>query len=239
VQTEIALVNTEMTVWSLILDATIAVQLVMIILVLASIISWVMIIQRWLVLNNAEQGMFSFEKRFWSGMDLSQLYRDGSSRQKEDSPIVGIESIFRAGFKEFMRLCQQGLVSADAIMASVQRSMRVAYSREEEKLEKNLPFLATVGSVSPYIGLFGTVIGIMNSFIGLATQSQATLQVVAPGIAEALIATAMGLFAAIPAVIAYNRYAARVDTIINNYVTFTEEFSSILHRQLVSQNRSA
>ena len=145
-----------------------------------------------------------------------------------------MENIFRAGFKEFMRLRQQGGVNADSIMAGAQRAMRVAYSREEEKLEKNLPFLATVGSVTPYIGLFGTVIGIMNSFIGLAQQSQATLQVVAPGIAEALIATAMGLFAAIPAVVAYNRYSSRVDMIAGNYITFTEEFAGILHRQVAS-----
>jgi biopolymer transport protein TolQ len=227
-------VHNEINVWSLILDATLVVQLVMLSLLLASVISWVMIIQRWLVLNSAEQGMLSFEKRFWSGMDLSQLYREGSNQQKENQPTGGMENIFRAGFKEFMRLRQQGGVNADAVMGGAQRAMRVAYSREEEKLEKNLPFLATVGSVTPYIGLFGTVIGIMNSFIGLATQSQATLAVVAPGIAEALIATAMGLFAAIPAVVAYNRYSARVDTIAQNYITFTEEFSGILHRQVVS-----
>lgn len=226
--------HNEINVWSLILDATLVVQLVMLSLLLASVISWVMIIQRWLVLNSAEQGMLSFEKRFWSGMDLSQLYREGSNQQKENQPTGGMENIFRAGFKEFMRLRQQGGVNADAAMGGAQRAMRVAYSREEEKLEKNLPFLATVGSVTPYIGLFGTVIGIMNSFIGLATQSQATLAVVAPGIAEALIATAMGLFAAIPAVVAYNRYSARVDTIAQNYITFTEEFSGILHRQVVS-----
>lgn len=226
--------HNEINVWSLILDATLVVQLVMLSLLLASVISWVMIIQRWLVLNSAEQGMLSFEKRFWSGMDLSQLYREGSNQQKENQPTGGMENIFRAGFKEFMRLRQQGGVNADAVMGGAQRAMRVAYSREEEKLEKNLPFLATVGSVTPYIGLFGTVIGIMNSFIGLATQSQATLAVVAPGIAEALIATAMGLFAAIPAVVAYNRYSARVDTIAQNYITFTEEFSGILHRQVVS-----
>lgn len=226
--------HNEINVWSLILDATLVVQLVMLTLLLASVISWVMIIQRWLVLNSAEQGMLSFEKRFWSGMDLSQLYREGSNQQKENQPTGGMENIFRAGFKEFMRLRQQGGVNADAVMGGAQRAMRVAYSREEEKLEKNLPFLATVGSVTPYIGLFGTVIGIMNSFIGLATQSQATLAVVAPGIAEALIATAMGLFAAIPAVVAYNRYSARVDTIAQNYITFTEEFSGILHRQVVS-----
>ncbi|MGM0632269.1 MAG: protein TolQ [Pseudomonadota bacterium] len=228
--------NNEMSVWSLIADATLTVQLVMLILVIASIVSWVMIIQRWLVLSSAEQGMLHFEKRFWSGMDLSQLYKEGSNRLKEGQPVLGMEAIFRAGFKEFMRLRQQGSVNPDSMMASSQRAMRVAYAREEEKLDKNLPFLATVGSVSPYIGLFGTVIGIMNSFIGLANQSQATLQVVAPGIAEALIATAMGLFAAIPAVVAYNRYSSRVESIVNNYITFTEEFSSILHRQVVSHN---
>lgn len=221
-------------VWSLILEATIVVQLVMLILLLASIISWVMIVQRWLVLNSAEQGMSGFEKRFWSGMDLSQLYREGSDQQKANKPTGGMENIFRAGFKEFMRLRQQGGVNSDGVIAGAQRAMRVAYSREEEKLEKHLPFLATVGSVTPYIGLFGTVIGIMNSFISLAGQSQATLQVVAPGIAEALIATAMGLFAAIPAVVAYNRYSTKVDVIAGNYITFTEEFAGILHRQVAS-----
>jgi biopolymer transport protein TolQ len=206
----------------------------MLILLLASVISWVMIVQRWLVLNSAEQGMSGFEKRFWSGMDLSQLYREGSDQQKANKPTGGMENIFRAGFKEFMRLRQQGGVNSDGVMAGAQRAMRVAYSREEEKLEKHLPFLATVGSVTPYIGLFGTVIGIMNSFISLAGQSQATLQVVAPGIAEALIATAMGLFAAIPAVVAYNRYSTKVDVIAGNYITFTEEFAGILHRQVAS-----
>ena len=153
----------------------------------------------------------------------------------DDVPIVGIENIFRAGFKEFMRLRQQASVDKEAIMEGAQRAMRVAFSREEEKLERHLAFLASVGSVSPYVGLFGTVIGIMNSFIGLASQTQATLQVVAPGIAEALIATAMGLFAAIPAVVAYNRYSSSVDTITGSYVTFTDEFSSILHRQVHSE----
>lgn len=223
----------ELSVWSLIVEATLLVQLVMLILFMASVVSWVMIIQRWMVLNSADQGMNSFEKRFWSGMDLSQLFREGSNQQKENKPVAGMESIFRAGFKEFMRLRQQG-VNSDAVMGGAQRAMRVAYSREEEKLEKNLAFLATVGSVTPYIGLFGTVIGIMNSFISLASQSQASLQVVAPGIAEALIATAMGLFAAIPAVVAYNRYSAKVEIITNNYIMFTEEFASILHRQLYS-----
>ena len=223
-----------LNVWALIVNATLAVKLVMLILMAASVTSWVMIIQRWMVLSAADKGMTSFEKRFWSGMDLSQLFREGSSQQKDNKPTGGMENIFRAGFKEFMRLRQQGGLDSEVVMGGAQRAMRVAYSREEEKLEKNLTFMATVGSVSPYIGLFGTVIGIMNSFISLASQSQASLQVVAPGIAEALIATAMGLFAAIPAVVAYNRYSSRVDSITGNYGTFTEEFSSILHRQLYS-----
>jgi len=227
-------VGESLNVWVLIAEATTAVQLVMLILMASSVTSWVMIVQRWMVLTAADKGMGNFEKRFWSGMDLSQLFREGSSKQKENQATGGMENIFRAGFKEFMRLRQQGGLDSEVVMGGAQRAMRVAYSREEEKLEKNLTFLATVGSVSPYVGLFGTVIGIMNSFISLASQSQASLQVVAPGIAEALIATAMGLFAAIPAVVAYNRYSSRVDSIMGNYSTFTEEFSSILHRQLYS-----
>ena len=216
----------------LILEATVAVQLVMFILFILSIVSWVMIMQRWVVLSAATKGVFSFEIRFWSGMDLSQLYKDGSKLQEANKQLVGLENIFRAGFKEFMRLHQKSGIDKEAIMEGSQRAMRVAFSREEEKLEKHLSFLATVGSVTPYIGLFGTVIGIMNSFIGLANQSQATLAVVAPGIAEALIATAMGLFAAIPAVVMYNNYSATVDRITGSYITFSDEFSSILHRQV-------
>jgi biopolymer transport protein TolQ len=216
----------------LILDASPAVKFVLLILFFASIVSWVMIVQRWLVLSSATEGVRSFEQRFWSGMDLTQLYKEGSQMQKEEIQVVGLENLFRAGFKEFMRLRQQGSVDKEAIMEGAQRAMRVAYSREEEKLEKHLAFLATVGSVTPYIGLFGTVIGIMNSFLGLATQGQATLQVVAPGIAEALFATAMGLFAAIPAVVAYNRYSSTVNSITSSYITFSDEFSSILHRQI-------
>ncbi|MFP6838856.1 MAG: protein TolQ [Pseudohongiellaceae bacterium] len=218
----------------LILNASAAVQFVMLTLLLLSVVSWVMIAQRWLVLSAAKKGVQNFEHRFWSGMDLTQLYKEGTEMQRENMQIVGMENIFRVGFKEFMRLRRQESVHRDAVMEGAQRAMRVAYSREEEKLEKHLPFLATVGSVSPYIGLFGTVIGIMNSFIGLANQAQATLQVVAPGIAEALIATAMGLFAAIPAVVAYNKYSANVDNITGSYITFSDEFSSILHRQIHS-----
>lgn len=224
----------ELSPLQLILEASFEVQIVMFILLSLSVVSWVIIVQRFLVLTAAKTGVQSFEERFWSGMDLSQLYKEGTQMQKENMQIVGMENIFRAGFKEFMRLRQQASVDKEAIMEGAQRAMRVAYAREEDKLERHLPFLATVGSVSPYIGLFGTVIGIMNAFIGLATQAQATLQVVAPGIAEALIATAMGLFAAIPAVVAYNRYSAMLDGITSSYVTFSDEFSSILHRQVHS-----
>lgn len=218
----------------LILDASPAVQMVFLILLVLSVVSWVIIVQRWMVFSAAQKGVLSFEQRFWSGMDLSQLYKEGSQLQQENLQIVGMENIFRAGFKEFMRLRQQASVDREAIMDGAQRAMRVAYSREEEKLERHLAFLATVGSVSPYIGLFGTVIGIMNSFIGLASQAQATLQVVAPGIAEALFATAIGLFAAIPAVVAYNRYSSTLDNVTSSYITFSDEFSSILHRQIHS-----
>lgn len=227
--------NDSMSLIQLALGAGIEVLLVLFVLLLVSIVSWVMIVQRWMVFSSANRGVNSFEQRFWSGMDLSQLYKEGTQMQKEGQQVVGMENIFRAGFKEYMRLRQKSSVDQEAIMDGSQRAMRVAYSREEEKLEKHLSFLATVGSVSPYIGLLGTVIGIMNAFIGLANQSQATLQVVAPGIAQALIATAMGLVAAIPAVVAYNRYVSNVEVITGAYITFSDEFASILHRQLYSQ----
>lgn len=218
----------------LIFGASVEVQIVIFILLGLSVLSWCIIVQRWLVLGAAVKGVVTFEERFWSGIDLGLLYKEGSQMQEEGVPMVGMENIFRVGFKEFMRLRQQGNVDREAIMEGAQRAMRVAYSREEEKLERHLAFLATVGSVSPYIGLFGTVIGIMNAFIGLASQTQATLQVVAPGIAEALIVTAIGLFAAIPAVVAYNRYTSMTESVTGSYITFTDEFSSILHRQIHS-----
>ena len=221
-----------LSIVSLIANASLLVQLVMLILFLASIVSWVMIIQRGRYHRQAKRLFVRFENTFWSGVDLTQLYRQGN---QPDKIVDGVENIFRAGFKEFGRLRQQGSLDADAVMEGTQRAMRVALSREEEKLEANLSFLASVASVSPYIGLFGTVWGIMNSFRGLANVHQATLATVAPGISEALVATAMGLFAAIPAVLAYNRFAATAETLINNYDTFAEEFSSILHRQAHSK----
>jgi|TARA_B110000444_G_scaffold93435_1_gene88219 biopolymer transport protein TolQ len=221
----------QLSLWSLIANASFIVQFVMLLLFLASVVSWVMIIQRGLYLREAEQNLRQFEDDFWSGVDLNQLYEDIRSSDGGE----GLPSVFRSGFREFSKLSQQAGVDADAVMEGTERSMRVALSREEEKLNQNLPFLASVASVSPYIGLFGTVWGIMNSFRGLANVHQATLAVVAPGISEALIATAMGLFAAIPAVLAYNRYSATADTIYNGYETFAEEFSTILHRRIHSK----
>ncbi|MCK7549973.1 protein TolQ [Marinobacter goseongensis] len=207
----------------------------MLLLVLASVVSWALIFQRFQVFRKARQAQLAFEERFWSGMDLGQLYREVNS---DPTPFSGMESLFRAGFKEFSRLRQQSR-DADAVMEGTQRAMRVAFSREQERLEASLPFLATVGSTSPYIGLFGTVWGIMNSFRGLAQVQQATLATVAPGISEALIATAMGLFAAIPAVIAYNRFSAMSDAFLKNYETFADEFSSILHRRVHNSEQSS
>ena len=223
--------NQELSIWHLIVNASITVQLVMLILLLASVVSWFFIVQRGMFFRAARQEVESFEQEFWSGIDLSQLFRQGNAKSEDGGSAVGMESIFRAGFKEFTRLRQQTGADPDAVMEGAQRAMRVAMSREQEKMELHLPFLATVGSTSPYVGLFGTVWGIMTSFQGLANVQQATIQTVAPGISEALVATAMGLFAAIPAVIAYNRFAAWLDTLGNKYETFAEEFSSILHRQ--------
>lgn len=215
----------------LVWNASFTVQFVMVILLLASIFSWYMIVNRYLYFRNANDEMYRFEERFWSGIDLSQLYREGNEKASDGSAILGMESIFRAGFKEFSRLAQQPEMDSDAVIEGSRRAMRVAVMREEERLERHLAFLASVGSTSPYIGLFGTVWGIMHSFRGLANSTQATLATVAPGISEALVATAMGLFAAIPAVLAYNRFASRVEVLSNRYDTFMDEFSGILYRQ--------
>lgn len=215
-----------MSMWSLVSNASLLVQLVMLSLLLASIISWIIIFQRSTTLGAAKKGLEQFEDRFWSGVDLSRLFREVNGKKD----LNGSERIFQAGFKEFSRLRQQPGMQPGAVMDAVARAMRVAISREEEHLEQNLPFLATVGSTSPYVGLFGTVWGIMNSFRGLAQVQQATLATVAPGIAEALIATAIGLFAAIPAVVAYNRFSARSEVLISRYYTFADELHAILHR---------
>ena len=224
-----------LSILALMTNASLLVQAVMAILFLASVLSWIMIIQRGLFLGGAERSFREFEDTFWSGVDLNKLYQELTDRALQSGHVDGIENVFRAGFREFNRLARTDKADPDAVMEGTDRAMRVALSREDEKLSANLPFLASVASVSPYIGLFGTVWGIMNSFRGLAMVQQATLATVAPGISEALIATAMGLFAAIPAVIASNRYAAKVEVINANYETFSEEFSSILHRQVHSR----
>ncbi|HSG02769.1 MAG TPA: protein TolQ [Marinobacterium sp.] len=219
----------KLSIWSLVLEASFIVQLVMLTLMAASFLSWVMIFQRRAALARAKKAFKQFEDRFWSGVDLGQLYRESNANPNLES---GAENLFRAGLKEFTRLTQQGSADPDVVMNGVQRAMRVAMSREEERLERHLPFLATVGSTSPYVGLFGTVWGIMNAFRGLANVQQATLASVAPGIAEALVATAIGLFAAIPAVVAYNRFSAQTDGLLASYETFADEFSSILYRRV-------
>ncbi|MFT7287033.1 MAG: biopolymer transport protein TolQ [Halieaceae bacterium] len=224
----------QLSLLDLVFNAGPTVKVVMGLLLLASIASWFMIVQRVLYFRGASAEMHDFEEHFWSGVDLAQLYREGNERAAEGGAIIGVEGIFRAGFKEFSRVAQQPDMDADAMLEGARRAMRVAMLREEERFEKHLPFLATVGSTSPYVGLFGTVWGIMHSFRGLANTTQATLATVAPGISEALVATAMGLFAAIPAVIAYNRFAARVDFFGKRYDTFVDEFSSILGRQAYS-----
>ena len=216
----------------LILKASVLVQLVMLTLVALSVISWAIIIQRRKTLSAALNNAKKFESRFWSGVDLSKLYNEISARGGQSE---GIESIFTAGFKEFARSKKSASSAGSVAIDGPHRAMRVALSREVEKLENGVPLLATIGSISPYIGLFGTVWGIMTAFIALGEVKQATLQMVAPGIAEALIATAMGLFAAIPAVIAYNRFATKLEKIESNYANFMEEFANILHRQSVTQ----
>lgn len=223
----------QLSIFELIANASLLVQLVMLLLVIVSIVSWMMIFQKWVSLRRAQIEYEAFEDHFWSGIDLRQFYNE----LEGDEALNGIENIFVSGFKEFLRLSEQSEADPDAVMQGVQRTMRVALNREEARLETNLAFLATVGSTSPYVGLFGTVWGIMNSFRSLANMSQATLASVAPGISEALIATAMGLFAAIPAVIGYNRFSAKSDSITDLYQTFSDELITILHRAAHSQTK--
>jgi len=219
--------STDMSFLHLVLGASTLVKLVMLVLLIASVVSWTMIFGKWVTLRKARRDADLFEEQFWAVEDLSPLYNRITSKRH---PGNGMEKIFEAGFREFARLRKQTGISSDAVMEGAQRAMRVSLNREVEALELHLSFLATVGSTSPYIGLFGTVWGIMNSFRALGNVQQATISMVAPGIAEALVATAMGLFAAIPAVITYNRYSNDVERLLNRYDIFMEEFSSILHR---------
>ena len=212
----------------LILEASLLVKFVMLVLLLASFVSWIFIFVKRSVLRRARIGARDFEDRFWSSEDLTDLHTRMVESRRD---LIGLEHIFDAGFKEFARLRERADMEPRIVLEGAQRSMRVAMGREIEDLESHLPFLATVGSVSPYIGLFGTVWGIINSFQALSNEHQPTLAMVAPGISEALVATAMGLFAAIPAVIAYNLYSTHVEHLYNRYDIFVEEFSSILQRQ--------
>ncbi len=212
----------------LILDASFVVQLVMLILVMASIVSWTFIFAKRNELKGALLTADAFETRFWSGIDLADLYKQLSATGYVSE---GVENIFVAGYREFARLRKNPEIEPAQLVEGSQRAMRIALSRELDNLDERLPFLATVGSTSPYVGLFGTVWGIMNSFRALGNVQQATLAMVAPGISEALIATAMGLFAAIPAVIAYNRFVTRSERLANRYEVFMEEFVSLLQRQ--------
>jgi biopolymer transport protein TolQ len=217
----------DMSVIGLLWEASMPVQIVMLLLLGASLMSWSIIFTKRRLIRRTRDASDEFEAAFWSGGDLNTLYRS-ATRAKGGS--IGMASIFEAGFREFNRALQAGGNSTDKIVEECRRAMRVAQMREVDRLEQGLATLATIGSTSPYVGLFGTVWGIMGAFMGLANVQSATLAVVAPPIAEALIATAMGLFAAIPAVIAYNRYADKVVRLEYRYDGFTEEFSSILQR---------
>lgn len=225
----------DLSIYHLIAGASLIVQLVMLVLLAASIVSWTVIVSKWTMIKDARTTADEFEERFWSGADLAKLY--DQVRSQED--LSGMEHIFVAGFKEYVRLHRQNRLSTMAIADTAQRTMKVALSREIDSLEQYMSFLATVGSTSPYVGLFGTVWGIMNSFQGLSNVHQATLAAVAPGIAEALIATAMGLFAAIPAVIAYNHYSNGIERLINHYDNFVEEFTALLQRQVSAREATA
>ena len=218
----------ELSILELFLNASIVVKSVIILLLLASVISWMVIFERWLYINKVSQEFLAFESRFWSDSGLEALLAES---QEEGHQTIGAEYLFQIGFLDYKRLKNEN-IDSETIMSSVQRNMRAALAKEQTLLEKHLPFLATVASVSPYIGLFGTVWGIMNSFRGLAGSSQATLSAVAPGISEALIATAIGLFAAIPALIAYNKFITESDSLVSSMEGFKEEFSAVLHRDI-------
>jgi biopolymer transport protein TolQ len=217
----------DMSLYTLISGASVPVQIVMAILLLTSLVSWWYIFIKVFSIRSAERDAVAFEEEFWRGGDLNKLYDSVNAGRRR---AQGMASIFEAGFKEFAKLKRQGGLETSDVTQGAQRAMRAAYNREMDDLDSHLPFLASVGSVSPYIGLFGTVWGIMNAFRGLSNMAQATLSHVAPGIAEALVATAIGLFAAIPAVIAYNRFASAVDRLAVRYESFMEEFTNILQR---------
>lgn len=224
--------NTDLSIFHLVTEASFVVIFVMLILFVASLVSWTFIFSKRKDLNRAIEITDEFEEQFWSGVSLSELYRKLAAKDFEPE---GIEKIFLAGYKEFSRMRISGNVEPAVQVESAQRVMRIELLRELDRLDEHLAFLATVGSTSPYVGLFGTVWGIMNSFMALGNVKQATLAQVAPGIAEALIATAIGLFAAIPAVVAYNRFSTRLDRLTGRYELFVEEFIVLLQRQAHSK----
>ncbi|MFO1505585.1 MAG: protein TolQ [Lysobacterales bacterium] len=220
--------NGNLDIFHLVAEASIPVKFVLAILIVFSLASWYIIFRKKTLLDHVNAGADDFDQRFWSGADLAGLFKDVTAGGAEPG---GTAAIFEAGFREFARLRQRRGIDARALLEGAQRAMRIASTREIERLERNMEFLANVGSISPYIGLFGTVWGIMVAFQGLSSLKEVTIASVAPGISEALVATAMGLFAAIPAVWAYNRYSTRLERLNLRYDTFVEEFSSILARQ--------
>jgi len=230
------IVTHDLTVIGMIVNASIVVKVVMAILVMASLLSWTYIFMKLFQIRRARRLADGFEREFWSGSDLVGLYQRAAGARQG---AAGLERIFEAGFKEFLKLKGRPGSDLSALLDGTRRAMKATYQREMDVLESHLSFLATVGSVSPYIGLFGTVWGIMNAFRGLSNVAQATLAQVAPGIAEALVATAMGLFAAIPAVIAYNRFSHDIDRIASRYESFMEELQNILQRQAHTPDRDA
>ena len=222
-------VTQDLSIIQLVLEASLVVKLVMGLLTVVSLMSWYYIFRKWFAIRDARTRTDRFERDFWSGGDLNTLYQSAVNDRHNTGAL---ERIFEAGYREFTKLRGQKTLDPGTVIDSVRRAMRATYQREIDDLEAHLAFLASVGSVSPYVGLFGTVWGIMHSFRGLASMSTATLAAVAPGIAEALVATAIGLFAAIPAVVAYNRFAHDVDRVAVRFESFMEEFSNILQRQI-------
>ena len=223
-------VSQDLDIWTLVVNASIVVKVVLALLVVVSFMSWMFIFQKWFSIRRANGQTDKFEREFWSGNDLQALYQGAVNSRHS---IGSLERIFEAGFREFARQRGQKAAEVSDMVDGARRAMRATFQREMDFLERHLAFLASTGSVSPYVGLFGTVWGIMHSFRGLANVQQATLAQVAPGIAEALVATAIGLFAAIPAVVAYNRYSHDIERLAIRFESFMEEFSNILHRQSV------
>jgi len=223
-------VTSDMEIWTLVAHASWVVKMVMALLLAVSFMSWTFIFRKLFAIRQAREQTDQFERAFWGGSDLNTLYQGALSRRHSSGSL---ERIFEAGFREFTKLRGQRATDASDMVDGARRAMRATFQREMDHLERHLAFLASTGSVSPYVGLFGTVWGIMHAFWNLANMQQATLTQVAPGIAEALVATAIGLFAAIPAVVAYNRYSHDIDRLAIRFESFMEEFSNILHRQVV------